>query len=99
MPNTFSMRFVVVAAPRTGIGFRDNLVAGHRIPRSAMPSLDTLGKLGSIDKSNFDDRHARRYEGKTQSGESGYVPRFCYDRNARNRISAAAIEMLNIPAA
>jgi hypothetical protein len=28
----------VVAAPRTGIGFRDNLVAGHRIPRSAMPS-------------------------------------------------------------
>ena len=93
------MRFVVVTAPRTGIGFCDNLVAGHRILRSATHTPDTLGKLGSIDKSNFDDRQARRYEGKTQFGESGYVPRFCYDRNARNRISAAAIEMLNIPAA
>jgi len=31
--------------------------------------------------------------------QSGYVPRFRYDRNARNRISAAAIQMLNIPAA
>ena len=31
--------------------------------------------------------------------QSGCIPRFRYDRKARNRISAAAIQMLNIPAA
>jgi hypothetical protein len=62
------------------------------------PAVEGLGVIGEFIHGTAKLDSGCVLRGKNPIRESGYVPRFRYDRNARNRISDAAIQMLNIPA-